>query len=521
MLPATALAAPAPAAVEPASGPAFDTPEPREERPNRNNRNDRNNNDRNNDNQNNNNNNRNNDGQGSNQPVPTDPPAFALGALPVAIGPARDELVVGYYESGVLGQLPLLVAQLGGYLEDAGFTDVTLVEVPDTLTDVTNGDLDFAVVPSRQAHDAFQAEPLVPAIAGYQNYDGEGGAYGGDLLVATPGLVEHEPTTVIAFLSAYIRALKDLGSPDSAAEALELIQSSALAVDPEVAGAWDESVSIFAPFDGGFGSLSEESGLGELAAFLADSEGDDPEVEAFVAAHTLNIAQVLQELVPNPDSGLVGAPSIVDISIGLPLDDLAISPSPITVAADAGYFTEAGFASVQIMDVEQPLLGLLNGELEFGVVDAVDAADGVNQGLPVAAIAGHQNYGDGGDYGGNVVLASDDLLADDPTTATAFLIAYLRGLQDLTAGANTTTYAPYDGGFGSPDMAGGGGELTAYLTEALGQAPELEAFVAIEPLHFAQAWIGLPADPTSAPLPPTQTLAPIDAPVEAPAEEGA
>ena len=44
------------------------------------------------------------------------------------------------------------------------------------------------------------------------------------------------------------------------------------------------------------------------------------------------------------------------------------------------------------------------------VIDAVDAADGFAQGLPLAVVAAHRNYDAGGDFGGDVIAVSEDFL---------------------------------------------------------------------------------------------------------------
>ena len=200
-------------------------------------------------------------------------PQSSGSAVPAPVPPDRDTLVVGYYESGVMGQLPLLVAQLAGYFEDAGFAGVTLVEVPSVRRDLQNGDLDFGVVPMPDAYEAFGDDAMTSAVAGYKSYAGKRGRFGGDLLVATPGLVAHEPATVIAFLSAYIRGLQDLAEPDSAAAALALIEASALAVEPAVAEQWDDEVAVFAPFDGGFGIDRSTMASANWPMSLASSMG--------------------------------------------------------------------------------------------------------------------------------------------------------------------------------------------------------------------------------------------------------
>jgi ABC-type nitrate/sulfonate/bicarbonate transport system substrate-binding protein len=369
LLPTAALAAPSPGDVGARADAAFDTPKPTR-KPRK-------------------------------TPKPTKPtktqkptaapivPALILGAEPATLSPNGDDFTVGYHESGILGQLPLLLAQLAGYYDDAGLGSVTIVEVPEPRDDLRAGDLDIAVMPTRAAFNAFTQEPTTPAIAGFRNYAGKNGRYGGDVLLATPGLVEQEPATVIAFLTAYIRALQDLSDPESAAAALALIQASDLAVGPKLVRRWRKEVKAFDTFDGGFGRFGADGGLGGLADLIAGKNGDEPDLDAFIADHTLNIAQAGLGLGLNPGQSLVGPPTIADITVGLLMSEL--TPSPIEVADSSGHFIAAGFDSVDVVDIEQPLLGLLNGELDFAVVDAVDAADGAAQGLPLAAIAGHQN----------------------------------------------------------------------------------------------------------------------------------
>ena len=427
----------------------------------------------------------------------TPAPELVLGATPAVFAPGRTDLTVGYYESGVSGQLPLLLAELSGYFDEAGFENVTIVEVPAIRRDVSSGDVDFGVAPARPAFDGFIGNPVVPTVAGYKNYAGPKGRFGGDLLLAAPGLVEDDPATVIAFLSAYIRALQDLSDPASAEAALALLQASEIAVPAALVRDWKNEIAAFAPFDGGFGDLGDDDGLGELADYLVDKKKEARALDAFARTHTLNIAQAQVGLASNPDAGLVGPPTLTAVTVGLPMTGEAGS-SPILAADEAGYFSAAGFERVEIMDVEQPLLGLLNGELDFGIIDAVDAADGASQGLPAVAIAGHANYAADGTYGGDVLLTTTDILAVDTSTATAFLIAYIQGLRDLAGGPAATTFAPLDGGFGSRDDAGGTGELSTYLTGALGQTPDLDELIGTDVLEFSQAWWGLPANPASA-----------------------
>jgi hypothetical protein len=419
------------------------------------------------------------------KPRRTPPPAVS--ALPIA--PARDALSVAYSGKGALPQAPLLAAELAGYFDAVGLDRVTISRSADVLADVLSGDADIGVVSKTDAATAIADDPTVRAIAGYRNYPG--GVYGGDVLLAAPGLVADEPSTVIAFLSAYVGALQDLAETDGAIGVLGLIQDTDLRIYKQQARTWPQAVDVFAPYDGGFGSIDDGDGLGELSVYLTGDDGSAPDLDAFIAGHTLSIAQTWSGLETNPTSALAGPPGIVDLTVGMASPEAGISP--ITVARDAGYFEDAGFGSVTVLDVEQPLLGVLQGELDLSVLDVADAADGSAQGLPLAALAGHRNYGDDGSYGGDVLVASTDVLSEEGSTASAFLIAYVRALQDLT---EEDVLRPHDGGFGDRTKSGGLGDLEAYLVAAGTGEPDFGNLTRTAPLEFAQAWWGLPANPT-------------------------
>jgi len=150
---------------------------------------------------------------------------------------------------------------------------------------------------------------------------------------------------------------------------------------------------------------------------------------------------------------------------------------------------------------------VLLGETDFAVMDLIDASDGVAQGLPIVALAGHRNYEADGAYGGDVLVSSSDLLDGEASTVSAFLVAYLRGLRDLATSADTDGFAPYDGGFGTRDEDGGLGEMRTHITDALGAEPDLQSLIAIRPLEYAQAWWGLPANPVVLPTVPLAATA--------------
>jgi len=403
--------------------------------------------------------------------------------------PGRPAITVGYTGDGILAQAPLLLALAAGYFEDAGFEHVDVVRVGDPLDGLLPGDLEFGVTDARAAAAAVARQPGLQAVAGYRNQPADGD-YEGDLIVAAPGLVENEPGTVLAFLGAYIRALQALADADS--DAVDVLEGTDVAVDPEVAADWAAALSVYAPFDGGFGDVEDDGGLGQLAAYLTDEEGTEPDLDALIAEHTLAIAQLGAGLAPNPLNDLAGPPGITDLSVG----QSGAVDGPIARALEAGYFEDAGFDSVEVVDVGEPLLGVLQGELQLGVMDSLDAADGSAQGLPLLALAGHHNYSSDGAYGGDVVVSSADSVAQEASTLSAFLIAYVRALRDL-APDDAGEFAPFDGGFGARDQGGGLGELGTYLESGLGSDVDLDTLIDERVLQYAQAWWGLPANPTA------------------------
>lgn len=387
--------------------------------------------------------------------------------------PARESIVVGVPEDAAV---PLEIAVDSGFFAAAGFADVTLTQVSDPLAALDSGELQFAVVDTVAAATAQGDDPSLRAVAGYANYGGQDGAYGGTVLLAAPGLTTQEPSTVAAFTSAYVRALRGLAKADRAAD--------------------EPTYASFAPYDGGFGGRSQDNGWGELDDYLASGLGDTFDVRAFVSEDTLNVAQVAQGRKLNPRTDLAGKPESRQITVGLPAS--ALAGSPIEQAQAKGYFERAGFAAVNIEDIEEPLLGVLQGDLDIAVLDTADALDGASQGLPLVAVAGHRNYGADGGYGGEVVAVSQDVLTEQGSTVTAFLTAYVRALQDLAGDDGNAAFAPFTGGFDASGPDAGWTELTSYAVETVGDGQAVEQLVVAEPLTRAQVWWGVPGTVTPA-----------------------
>jgi ABC-type nitrate/sulfonate/bicarbonate transport system substrate-binding protein len=395
-----------------------------------------------------------------------------------------------------VGQAPFLAADAADTFTDAGFDDVTLVPTDDPLADLQSGALDLAVLDAEEARNANATQPALRVVAGYRNYAGDDGAYGGDVLAATPGLVADEPATVAAFLHAYLGGLRQLDGPKKAAKALARVESAGVELDRDQEEAWGAAASAFAPFDGGFGSVRDEDGWGELREYLAPDDVEIADLTGLVAQPALNIGQASLGWKANPVAA--GAPEVTEVTVGMPAS--TGDAGPIALAAQEGHFADVGLSSVEVVDIEEPLLGVLQGELDFAIVDAADAADGAAQGLPLVALAGHRNRADDGSYGGDVLAVSADFLEQQPATVAAFLSAYVRALQELGVAGDATGFGPFDGGFGDRSQAGGLGELDAYLAQELGSDIELDDLIVAAPLQAAQAWYGLPANPMS-PLP--------------------
>jgi hypothetical protein len=162
-------------------------------------------------------------------------------------------------------------------------------------------------------------------------------------------------------------------------------------------------------------------------------------------------------------------------------DTAFLARLPLVLAERRGYLRDAGFTDVRTMELEEPLPGVLNGELDLAIIDARQAADAFALGLPVHAVAGYRvapvpsttpmasgapdASPDASDtpeavaspgaaaslvppssptaslppapsspwVAMDVVVASADTLATRPGTVAAFTGAHVRALQDLRA----------------------------------------------------------------------------------------
>jgi hypothetical protein len=238
---------------------------------------------------------------------------------------------------------------------------------------------------------------------------------------------------------------------------------------------------------------------------------------------SLNAAQAELGLPPNPNPAALGAghPELLSIAIGVRAADLE-SQAPLLWARQRGYFSDAGLVDVVLQESADPLPALGAGELHLGVLDSVSAANAVANGQPIQAVAGYRNYaGEGIAYGGDLIAATTDFVAQNPNAVRAFTTAYIRALQDLRDPASdeelfasaeaaglelsdearsawTTrrdSFGDFDGGFGAGDVGGGVEELANWLTTSGAAVPDLATFISWATLNGAQADLGLPANP--------------------------
>jgi hypothetical protein len=293
-------------------------------------------------------------------------------AAPIGLIPEDTAITIGSPDMSLVGRLPLVIAEARGYLRDAGFVEVRVVEVEEPLAGLLNGSLDLAILDARQAMDAHALGLPVQAVAGHRvaavtdlpagspgpsaatSPEPSSGASSAsasplptspwvalDLVLATTDTVSTRPGTVAAFTMAYIRALQDLGtrfagigpgaspgapasamptgpasasdpsvSPDGSGDPiLDAAAAAGLEVTPELLATWPAPLGAFLPFDGGFDDPAIGDGLGSLRnLYLGDLEAV-PDLPSFVATGTLHPPQQALSLAPNPPDGRAVSPS--------------------------------------------------------------------------------------------------------------------------------------------------------------------------------------------------------------------
>lgn len=235
-------------------------------------------------------------------------------ASPVPCAPPEvTSITIGYHATDLAGSAPLLLAIDRGYFTAAGFTDVQLLQAQEPLPGLLDGQLAFAVLQTLDAVNAATSGLPIVAIAGYRNDLTNLTATGGDLVAADSDFAAQNPNTVIAFTTAYIRALADLRDPAGYEALFTLATNAGIPLDAAMLADWPAQQLLFAPFDGGFGDVADGGGLGQLARYLAANLAASPDLPTFIAIDSLNAAQAQLGLPPDPDpAALIPVPGASD-----------------------------------------------------------------------------------------------------------------------------------------------------------------------------------------------------------------
>jgi|GEM_PF-4160856 len=232
-------------------------------------------------------------------------------------------------------------------------------------------------------------------------------------------------------------------------------------------------------------------------------------------------------------------PELTSIMVGTQAGDL-VSQAPVLLADDRGYFTDAGFTTpVGVMVVQEPLPGLLNGQLALAILDTRTVADATAAGVGLRIVAGYQDPSLAVVEIPRLLVASADTVDRYPGTVAAATAAYIRALGDLgdpatavafldgviTSGfvvsdaeraawpAEAAAFHPFDGAFGGPADGDGLAGLRAALVTSAGVPVDPVPLISWDTLWAAQASMALPLDPA----PGSTSPAPVPRPLASPA----
>ncbi len=147
-----------------------------------------------------------------------------------------------------------------------------------------------------------------------------------------------------------------------------------------------------------------------------------------------SVAPVQPPAIPKPD---LSAPEQTAISIGYRLPNLN-SRAPFLVALDRGYFTDAGFTDVQLIQTEETAPGLIGGSLQFGNVETLDTANSFAEGLPLQAVSGYQNYT------ANMIAVAPDITSPADLAGKDILLGGTPGSLDFDLRAKMLADAGFD-----------------------------------------------------------------------------
>jgi len=264
-------------------------------------------------------------------PLVTPRPSGSAGLSPLPAGaipiPEQTAVTVGYSDASFVGRIALVLADSRGYFTDAGFQQVTFMQVEAPLPGLLNGSLDFAILDDSEAATGFSLGLPVRAVAGHrigppamvaaasapasspQGFP-DPGADQRDLLATTSDVIAGRPGTVTAFTAAYTRALRDLrtrldAGPTSSATSpdddalFQAATDAGILIPDALRAAWPQALAVLSP-DGGFGPLTDEGGLGELRRSQAGDQVALDGPAGFLWTDGLHVAQRWLGLPENP-----------------------------------------------------------------------------------------------------------------------------------------------------------------------------------------------------------------------------
>ena len=118
-------------------------------------------------------------------------------------------------------------------------------------------------------------------------------------------------------------------------------------------------------------------------------------------------------------------PELSVITVGT-ADPSLVGAAPIMLAIDRGYVQDAGFASAAVMVVEEPLPGLMNGQLTMAILGTHEVADALSAGLDLRIVAAYQDLTDPVVTQQRLLVTAAETLARYPGTVAAATVAHIR-----------------------------------------------------------------------------------------------
>lgn len=131
------------------------------------------------------------------------------------------------------------------------------------------------------------------------------------------------------------------------------------------------------------------------------------------------------------------SPEKPDITLGYRLPSLN-SVAALLVAQDRGYWQECGLNSVELIQTEEVLPGVVSGSLDVGLVETVDTGQAQVDGLPIDLIAGYRPFSR------NVIAVPPGIESVEDLDGKDVLLGGTPGTLDFDVRAGMLLEAGYD-----------------------------------------------------------------------------